>query len=158
MKLQKVNCRQEERAAQLGKMKQLIIVYVVVIVHLGATNYEYEYHVRPNQNLKEMIEYNLFPVTSNTKMVLMSGVHEVINTTKEGLWLGNIHAYMLTGESGPGATTIISCERNFTILFYYCEDVIISDITFKHCALAFRCTDDVTIARVRVIDSEFNYI
>lgn len=153
------NCGLEQRAVYLGKMKMLIFVYVVAIVHLGATKYyNHEYHVRPNQNFKEMIEHNLFPATNNTKVVLMSGIHEVINSTKEGLWLGNVYSYMFTGESGAtGATTIISCKRNFSIVFYYCEDVIISDMTFEHCNLMFICTDDVTIARVRVIDSEFNY-
>ena len=132
-------------------MRQFAVVYFIatIIVHFGATAYETVCYVKPN-HLNEIIEDNIFPATNNTKVILMAGVHQVINTTKEGLWLENLHSYMLTGESIK-----IECKANFKLVFYYCEDVVLSEITFKSCALMFVCTNDVTITSVRVIDSEY---
>ena len=83
------------------------------------------------RTLNEWIESGTSPFTNESTVMLSPGVH-VINTTEKGLFTENGHSVVFTSVESQ---TTVWCINEFIFEFFDCEDIEVSNIVFKSCAL-----------------------
>lgn len=87
--------------------------------------------------VNEWIENGTHPFTNSTTVVLQSGTH-FINSTFHFLLVHQVSSIVLTGH--PYEKTTIECNHGsrFGFKFYDVEEVNISNVQFKYCAVLYK--------------------